>query len=186
MAWTFTALWDELQKALAALEKGSRGTAVQTALPDMASSLRTRILWGFRTRTDPWGHPWKPLTSRDGEPLQDTGALRSSIQQPGGVESEGLDTIVMTARKTGTWKGEEANIAAVHQYGATIHPRPDNLMGLLLWTDKNGKHAATQVIIPARPFLPTPEQGGMPDSWMDELQAIIADHLNLNLQGGTV
>lgn len=74
------------------LEIKIKAAAVEVALRDLASdevrrkalgsigrSLLTKIQLGFRTSTNPWGAPWKPITHRKGKPLVDTGRLRSSM-----------------------------------------------------------------------------------------------------------
>lgn len=61
---------------------------------------------GFEQSVDPYGRQWAPLTSRDGQPLRDTGSLFNSFT-PKWTPS---DFSLATNRKG----------AATHQYGATI------------------------------------------------------------------
>ena len=125
---------------------------------------------GFRKSVDPYGNPWKPLTSRTGKPLLDTGAhLRNSLAPR--IVSNGFE--ISTA-----FVG-----AAVHQYGATIRPvrakalafkvkngKAPNWRGLKAAARRSGSaqtlraveasqaahgmRFAQSVTIPARPYLP--------------------------------
>lgn len=78
---------------------------------DCAEAARTEAMVGFRRGVDPYDKPWKPLRSRDGRPLQDTGALRNSLAGKVHVRAGGFS--ITTNRKG----------AAVHQYGATIRAK---------------------------------------------------------------
>lgn len=60
----------------------------------------------FESGTDPYGEPWKPTTSRDGQTLRDTGRL--------------LNAFHFRARGDGFKLGNAVKYAGTHQYGATI------------------------------------------------------------------
>jgi phage gpG-like protein len=78
---------------------------------NLAEEARTQVVLGFARGVDPYGKPWKPLRSRVGQPLLDTGRLRNSIAGYPHVTLSGFT--ISTGVK----------YAATHQYGATIRAR---------------------------------------------------------------
>lgn len=96
----------------------------------------TDTTMNFRQSRDPDGNPWKPITSRKGKPLLDTGRLRNSI-----VTSVSDDEASI---------GTNVEYAATHQFGAVIKPKKGKYL-----TFKIGDRFVkkTSVVIPARPFL---------------------------------
>lgn len=67
----------------------------------------TLITLGFERGVDPYGKPWKPTISRDGQTLRDRGRLQNSFTFSG-VKAASFAV------------GTNAPFASVHQYGATI------------------------------------------------------------------
>ncbi len=100
----------ELTKALGDLGSPKEQYALSALLSEEA---RTQALIGFQRGVDPYDQPWKPLTSRVGQPLSDTGRLRNSITARGAVQVM-MRGFVITTRLI---------YAAVHQYGATIRAK---------------------------------------------------------------
>jgi len=97
-----------------------------------------RVRMCFKFGIDPWQSPWAKLKLRKGQPLVDTGRLRSSITSK--------------ADATGVTIGTNAKQARVHQYGAEIKPVKAKR---LVFPGPGGKLIfAKRVFIPARPFLP--------------------------------
>jgi phage gpG-like protein len=117
------------------------------------ATLQTNRGMLFRNEGAYNGHEkWKPLKSRKGQILADTGTLKNSIAPktankdhpvagPNGILKFSGD--VMTI-------GSTVKYAAVHNYGAVIKPKTKDM---LRWKDAKGWHVAKQVKIPARPFL---------------------------------
>lgn len=144
--------------ARAALKKLVPGASDMEALYSVIGrSILTKIQLGFKTSSDPWGVPWKPLVMRSGQPLRDTGKLYGSI-----VSRPDAQGVTIGTKFLATWKGKTSDIAKVHQFGATVLPRPDNKSGLLRY-GKGGSAAgakpsgyiySAKSVIPARPFFP--------------------------------
>lgn len=121
---------------------------------------------GFRRSRDPYGDSWEPLKSRSGQPLLLTGRLRASFATtvvPGGFRIDAT-----------------AQYAIFHQYGtkpgkrrARLQPVRGGRFARRRSFDKQRRGAvALRFIpsgfsggIPARPMVPTPEQGGLPYLW---------------------
>lgn len=107
------------------------------------SGLADNIRLGFRSSTDPWGNPWRPLVVRKGKPLVDTGQMRSSI----------------AARVSGklaiqVYAGDSPAKTNLHQSGG--------------WTTINGR----RVYVPARPFFPVRGgRVDLPARWRSDMVA---------------
>jgi phage gpG-like protein len=136
----------------------------QSLFEALGRKLRTLILLGFKQSKDPWGRAWLPLRFRSGQPLLDTGRLRSSI------------TYVATSQFVEV--GTNVRYARTHQFGAVIKPKskpalvfPNKLAGGLVFAKK--------VTIPKRPFMPLDAQGqlDLPGSWQKGLLGVITGHL---------
>jgi phage gpG-like protein len=67
---------------------------------------------GFVRGVDPYDRPWKPLRSRDGQPLRDSGRLQNSVA---GAH--------LNVTQTGFRITTNVKYAATHQYGATIRAK---------------------------------------------------------------
>jgi phage gpG-like protein len=149
--------------------------------------LVNRIRLCFAFGVDPWGKPWLPIkwraprvssatgrltkygraqaqanaTGKAGQPLVNTGALRSSITQRATAE--------------GVTVGTNKLQAPVHQFGATIGPRNAKR---LAFPGPNGAIVfAKRVTIQARPFLPMRRGGdvALPTPWaIDVVRALRA------------
>lgn len=146
------------QQALRALRRlGENAERLEPGLRAVGQAIRSHVLLGFRTGTDPYGSPWLPLKLRQGRPLVDTGRLRSSI----------------TYRVVGNTVTIGTNLvhAPVHQFGATIRAKSAPFLvfqGGGMWFRKK------QVTVPARPFFP---DRGLPDAWADSVTRAIVRHL---------
>jgi len=145
-----------------AFQEAAKKVAGKAILASAADSLVNDIGWTFRSGTDPWGSVWAPLKFRAGQPLNDTGRLKNSI------DSEVTNDYAIV--------GTNVCYGIVHQYGATVtagKPTGSNICGyqpkgakLLHWETNGIHHFAKSVHIPARPFMPI--HGGsvdLPDAW---------------------
>jgi phage gpG-like protein len=145
--------------ARAALKKAVPGASDMEALYSVIGrSILTKIQLGFKTSTDPWGGAWKPLKMRQGQPLMDT---RDHLYKRITYQADPQGVTIGT-KFLATWKGKTSDIAKVHQFGATVVPRPDNKSGLLRFGKGGSAAGATpssyvysaKSVIPARPFFP--------------------------------
>jgi phage virion morphogenesis protein len=132
--------------ALAALRK--RGENLRPLMTGIGASLADEIRGSFKSGADPYGNKWKPLKTRAGQPLLDTGRLRNSIN----YNVTKKDEVVI---------GTNVFYAPVHQFGATIVPV---FAKMLRFVPRGAKRPifAKKVVVPARPFLPL---SGLPPSW---------------------
>lgn len=175
-------------------DKGVRQALQQVAAGDpkpafaaVGRAVLSKVQLGFRTSADPWGSPWLPLKVRKGQPLVDTGALRRSIYAA--PDSKG---VTIGTKRLATWKGKTSDVARVHQFGATVLPRPDNKRGLLRYpvggsaagASPSGYRFARKSVIPARPFFPIRKGSStlaLPPAWskavVDSLRAFFAGKL---------
>ena len=125
--------------------------------------LKTRVQMGFHTGADPYGRPWKPLTSRQGQPLRDTGRLMNSVT----CQVQG-NTVVI---------GTNVKYAPPHQFGATIVPKTKPALKFMV----NGRWVSVKkVTIPARPMFPL---NGLPPLWSEDVLAELSDFMNHQIQG---
>lgn len=143
--------------------------------------LASKVRQGFRTSTDPWGKQWKPLKRRKGQPLVDTGRLRSSISYHAISGSVAVGTNV--------------SYAPYHQFGFTINKEVragevyfkrnrDGSVGNRFVRKSVSDFAqsvifgAHTVTVPARPYLPiTPQHTvDLPASWQADVADIIRQH----------
>jgi phage gpG-like protein len=121
-------------------------------------SVLTKIRLGFKLGVDPWGAKWAPLKVRSGQPLMDT---RQHLYGRIGYVADAQGVTIGT-KFLATWKGKTSDIAKVHQFGATVVPRPDNKSGLLRYpaggsaagASPKGYIFSAKSVIPARPFFP--------------------------------
>lgn len=122
----------------------------QQLLDRIGSVLVTEINETFVTAQDPFGNIWQPLKIRNGKPLRDTGQLKSSINYQ--VYQDVVEV------------GTNLKYAPVHQFGATITPKQAKMLRFF-----NGSIPifATQVVIPARPYMPINAAGQvfLPNAW---------------------
>lgn len=123
--------------------------AVRRALAALGRVLVNRIRLGFRSGTSPYGSRWAPPLLRSGQPLIDTGRLRSSITS----QVQGSEVVV----------GTNVAYAPVHQFGAAIVPRRARFLAVPTPT---GLVFLRQVTIPARPFMPIRQNRvDLPGAW---------------------
>ena len=149
---------DQLAKALEAIGDKKRGL-----LKDLAQEALAKVGEGFETSTSPLGIPWAPLLLRQGQPLLDTGRLRSSI--------------TYALSDSGFSLGTAVAYAPVHQYGATIQAK--SAKGLR-WRAGGRWYGAKQVKVPARPFLP---EGRVSADWEAEFRGIALEWMQALLKG---
>lgn len=178
-------------RAVAKLELLAKAAAnPQPVYETVGRVLVNRIRLGFKLGVDPWGQPWKPIKWRaprrgkggrltkvgkaqalanlagsPGQPLVDTGILRSSISS--------------RADRTGVTVGtNQMPRAAVHQFGATIVPVKAKRLRFI---GPSGQAIfAKKVVIPARPFLPIRKGSdtvALPPGWALEVVRAIKAHL---------
>jgi len=126
-------------------------------LDEVGSILKKHIQSGFETGTDPYGHPWAPLKSRQGNPLRDTGKLMNSVT----YKVEGDTVVIGTIDKR----------APPHQFGATIVPKQKPLLKFMV----NGHWVSVhKVTIPARPMFPL---AGLPPLWSEHVVSNLGDYV---------
>ena len=113
----------------------------------------------FDKEQSPEGNKWKALTYRTGKILNRTGAFRNSIR----MQIDG-DTIKVGTNHT----VNGVLIPAVHQFGATIHPKTKPY---LVFRIGNKLVRAKQVTIPARKWL------GMSQSMLNDYIKIAENEL---------
>ncbi|MDA9095413.1 phage virion morphogenesis protein [Porticoccaceae bacterium] len=118
-------------------------------------ALVTDIDFNFRRSQGPDGRPWKPLKSRKGQPLRDTGRLQRSI--------------VFDADKSQVAVGTNVLYAPTHQFGAVIKPKKGPFL-IFAVPGPGGKKRfvfARQVEIPARPFI------GLETRQVDKINSLV-------------
>lgn len=134
----------------------------------IGAALVSEIQLGFKAGASPYGQAWAPLSIRRGQPLRDSGRLRSSI----------------TSRPddSGVTVGTNLIYAPVHQFGATIKPKNAKR---LVFPGGGGLIFAKSVTIPARPFMPLDDSGAvnLPHRYQSAIAAVIAAHF-ANTQEG--
>lgn len=139
-------------------------------LTQCAAGARDALDEGFIKSTDPYGKQWKPLVSRKGKPLLDTGRLSTSY------------TYEIT--DNGFTVGTNVAYAPYHQFGAFIAPH--SRLHAALAFDKNGRFISVKTkkgrkladkywlgrvtykngtVIPKRQMVPQEDTGGIGDRW---------------------
>lgn len=157
----------DLAGALAKLKALDKATGnMQPVYATIGRVLVNRIRLCFKLGIDPWGSPWAALKMRKGQPLVNTGGLRSSIT----AQADGDGVTVGTTKRQ----------AKVHQFGATIVPVKAKR---LVFPGPNGALIfAKKVTIPARPYLPLRRAGAtvaLPPSW----SVLVVNALRTYLRG---
>lgn len=169
----------EVERALAELPSDQKK---REALGSIGRAIVSRILMGFKTGTDPWGVPWRPLVLRQGKPLLDTGDLRRSIQFQ--VED---DRVKIGTKKDVTYRGKTHSLGNILQFGRVIKPIPPNTFlkvpvgGSKAGRRPTGYRALRQATIPPRPFLPLRPgmQVDLPPEWARSALNAISRSLGL-------
>jgi len=165
---TIEVLHDEVSKKLDDMLDASGN--VTPAMQVIGRKIKTKVQLGFRTGTDPWGNPWKPLS-----PLTDLGA-RMPLRKTGHLLSSITAQVDGDSVEIGTnLQSKGIKFPAVQQFGAVIKPVDAKL---LRWMHAGGFPVfAKEVVIPARPFLPISKAGAtdLPGQWaLDVLNALQA------------
>lgn len=159
------AKFDTATPALAGMLE--RGINLKPLFDAIGGELVSRVQQGFISSHSPYGVQWAALKLRQGQPLRDKGHLLSSISY-----NAATDSVLI-----GPGAGPSSKGAAVQQFGATIKPKN----GEYLRFKVNGRwYSLKQVTIPARPYLPT-QQEGLPPDW----QAAIVRETGKYLMGAT-
>ena len=162
MAITFNLTGDayeKLDKIIAACSDG------KPAMNTIGRVLSNRIKLGFKNSKSPYGQKWKPLISRQGQPLVNTGRLRESITYIADDHSVQVGTNLIQAK--------------VHQFGAVIRPRTAKTLRFMIgnrviYTDK--------AVIPARPYMPIVGNNVvLPQDWLKATVKALQDHIESQL-----
>ena len=143
-----------------------QAAANMTPLYDrIGAGLLSQVQLGFKTSTSPYGQAWAALKLRNGQPLRDTGRLRSSIT----YKSDG----------DGVTVGTNLRYAAIHQFGGVILPK--NKPFLMFKTRDGRFFRMKKVTIPARPFFPITDGGEtvLPASYQRTVIERIQQHFAL-------
>ncbi|MBI5058963.1 phage virion morphogenesis protein [candidate division KSB1 bacterium] len=149
---------------------------------DIAAGLLSRVQLTMKNGVSPYGVPYKPLKYRKGgRPLIDSGDLKDSINW----QADKNRAVVSTKKE----------YATTHQFGAVdrvITARNAKALRFFIpghfryvpvintravrWKAVDAPIFAksVKVTIPARPFFPA---GDLPDTWRDDVLAIIHNHL---------
>lgn len=136
-------------------DKGADLAPVMAAITEVVVE---QVQGGFETGTAPDGAPWKPLKSRQGQILVDTGHLSNVFRSHGEDYAE---------------VGSAAIYAAAHQFGT--RPRvlkPVNAKALFWPGARHPVKSVKHPGIPARPFIPDEQSLDWP-----EIDAIIRRYL---------
>lgn len=139
------------------------GRNPREALTAVGQVMEDKVRLGFQNSTDPYGRPWKPLKSRTGKPLSDSGLLENSFS----YKVEGNSVVVGTNR----------TYAPVHQYGATIRPKGGDPKDRLRFLVNGRPVFAKEVTIPPREMLPL---NGLPSDWEADIVDAVADVVRRN------
>lgn len=133
-------------------------------LDGIGSALVSLLDLQFRESKDPYGNPWAPLTSRQGQPLRDTGThIQSSLNHQ--VSGQGVNV------------GSSFEHINTHQHGATIRP----VRARMLRFQSQGQTVfAKKVDIPQRKIFP---DAGLPEDWKEEIADEIEFHVDRIIRG---
>lgn len=145
----------ELRRLIESMQRVTTPSFRQQLLRVLGATLRAEVVRGFSLSQNPYGEAWRPLTSRTGKPLLDTGAhLRNRFStQPTG------DGVRLSNNFIGV---------RVHNFGAVIKPVRAKALrfrtrGAASKGDPRGKWNAFQfrqkVVIPQRQMVPDVERG---------------------------
>lgn len=124
----------------------------------IAQAAKDRVAMEFDEHVDPYGHPWKALRSRDGQPLTDTERLANSFA----FQAVG-DTVRI---------GTNVAYAGVHQYGATITAKTKKGLRFRVGGARprtSGQWVTKQAVtIPQRQMVP---EGDLGPVWTADFEA---------------
>lgn len=139
-----------MSKGLGLLAKPATRKELNTQLAEEARHL---VLECFTKERSPNGVSWRPLQSRKGRALRDSGRLFNSITR--------------TASGRGFRVFTNVKYAATHNYGAVIKPRRAPRLAFRVG---NKLVFAKQVTIPKRQFFPS--AGELPVSWRRSFERV--------------
>jgi len=155
------------RKVIDAVSRARRALSdTKPMMEDIAESMLQKVQLLFVDSENPFGHPWKPLKFRKGQPLRDT-------------SQHLLGSMTYKATKDEAEIGTTFKYAHVHQLGAIIKPVRAKR---LVFTPRGFSHPifAKQVEIPARPFLP---EGELPAEWRQTVLLTITSYLKRESKG---
>ena len=138
----------------------------------IGSRLTNKVRQQFRTSSDPYGKAWKPISNRSGQPLRDTGRLRSSMTYA--VDSDGsaveIGTNTVYARMQSLGYTGSVNVSAHDRLIKSVFGRT------LPSAIRVRVSAHTRKMnVPGRAILP--DQRGMPTKWQEGIRASIMAYL---------
>ncbi len=144
---SFDALNVMVRKIEAIAGKGPQAAEFKLGLlKNCAEAARFELDEQFNAARNPYGVPWVPLTSRDGKPLSNTGALASSFGQQFQLTETGFSVSTAFAG------------AAAQNYGAVIRPVDAKALRFKM----HGRYVfRRKVTIPRRQMVPESSTGGM-------------------------
>jgi phage virion morphogenesis protein len=149
-------LGENLSQALAFAQRAA--VDLSPAMQEISLNLVSTTIERFEQERGPDGVPWKPSAraiEEGGKTLQDSGALKDSIEPDFGTDFAAAGVLA---------SGGPAIYAAIHQFGGTIRARHKKALSFA------GRIVAA-VRIPARPYL------GFDDANRAFALEAISDHL---------
>ncbi|MCB0252571.1 MAG: phage virion morphogenesis protein [Anaerolineae bacterium] len=154
---------DDAEINAALKQLADKSANMQPAMEGVAQVTKSNILFGFRGSVSPYGRRWLPLKLRKGEPLVDTGTLRSSI--------------TLRSTKSTAEIGTNKIQAPIHQFGGVIRAKH---APFLVFKTPTGYAKKKSVRIPARPFMPIRSgRLDLPKDWATDVLSVITTHLGL-------
>lgn len=165
-----------LANAIRQLEALASPKAMEKIGEKVGAQMATLVDESFEAARSPEGKPWAPLKSRNGQILQDSGKIRTSVH----FEVKGDEVLVGTLRTYDTF----------HQFGtngrkeASSRNQPVSKKGRFQSKKKAAKRKAGSVAfrelnfkqggggIPARPFLPDADRP-LPAKWDRAIAEVI-------------
>lgn len=139
------------------------GEDPEPVLDEIGRQLKTNIQLGFVQSRDPYGNPWVPLKTRQGQPLVKDGHLRNSID----YQVQGNSVVV------GTNKVQ----AKLQNFGGTVKAKD---AGSLFFMVGDRKVFVKSVAIPARPFMPSDT---LPADWREDILDILRNAVTKATEG---
>lgn len=139
--------------------------------------LKELVLDGFRSGTNPYGERWDPPKLRSGQPLADTGRLKSSWH-------------VAQANRSGVRIATSVNYARYHQTGTGKYgPKGQSIVPVrkqaLSWKTRSGDRFFARSVDGSRPRMMVPERGrGLPPSWRSRIIEAATEVLETELGPG--
>lgn len=129
------------------------GEDPEPVLDAIGRQLKANIQLGFAQSRDPYGTPWAPLKTRQGQPLVKDGHLRNSID----YQVDDNSVVV------GTNKVQ----AKLQNFGGTVKAKD---AGSPFFMVGDRKVFVKSVTIPARPFMPSET---LPADWREDILDIL-------------